>query len=205
MSHVTHINESCHTHQWVISHTSMSHLTHINESCHTHPRVMPHWGKSLISSEKYFDSESHKSKIPCTYEKRSCGTHRNESRDTYRVAMISRPLHIQVSFAKEPYQRDCILQKRPVILRSLQIVATPMHVTHGNKSTPPCEWVMSQISMSHVAHTNESYHIEANSWFRWGISMQSRNRAKYLAHIKKGVVAHTGMSRVTHRNESRDT
>jgi len=30
-----------------------------------------------------------------------------------------------VSFAKEPYKRDCILQKRPVILRSLRIVATP--------------------------------------------------------------------------------
>ena len=30
-----------------------------------------------------------------------------------------------VSFAKEPHKRDDILQKRPVILRSLQIVATP--------------------------------------------------------------------------------
>jgi len=31
----------------------------------------------------------------------------------------------QVSFAKEPYKRDDILQKRPIILRSLLIVATP--------------------------------------------------------------------------------
>jgi len=30
-----------------------------------------------------------------------------------------------VSFAKEPYKRDDILQKGPVILRSLPIVATP--------------------------------------------------------------------------------
>jgi len=30
-----------------------------------------------------------------------------------------------VSFAKEPYKRDDILQKIPVILRSLLIVATP--------------------------------------------------------------------------------
>jgi len=28
-------------------------------------------------------------------------------------------------FAKEPYKRDFILQKRPIILRSLLIVATP--------------------------------------------------------------------------------
>ena len=38
----------------------------------------------------------------------------------------------QVSFAKEPYKRDCILQKRPIILRSLQIVATPY------QKYPPC-------------------------------------------------------------------
>jgi len=34
-------------------------------------------------------------------------------------------LKSQVSFAKEPYKTDYILQKRPIILRSLQIEATP--------------------------------------------------------------------------------
>jgi len=34
-------------------------------------------------------------------------------------------IQLQVSFAKEPYKRDDILQKRPIILRSLLIVATP--------------------------------------------------------------------------------
>jgi len=34
-------------------------------------------------------------------------------------------LKLKVSFAKEPYKREDILQKRPVILRSLLIVATP--------------------------------------------------------------------------------
>jgi len=33
-------------------------------------------------------------------------------------------LKLYVSFAKEPYKRDFVLQKRPVILRSLPIVAT---------------------------------------------------------------------------------
>ena len=33
-------------------------------------------------------------------------------------------LKLKVSVAKEPYKRDCILQKRPMILRSLPIVAT---------------------------------------------------------------------------------
>jgi len=34
-------------------------------------------------------------------------------------------LKVQVSFAKEPYKRAYILQKRPKFLRSLLIVATP--------------------------------------------------------------------------------
>jgi len=36
-------------------------------------------------------------------------------------------LKLHVSFAKEPYKRDDILQKTPIILRSLQVVATPPH------------------------------------------------------------------------------
>ena len=33
-------------------------------------------------------------------------------------------LKLQVSFAKESYKRNCILHKRPMILRSLPMVAT---------------------------------------------------------------------------------
>ena len=38
---------------------------------------------------------------------------------------------LQVSFAEEPYKRDDILQKKPMILRSVLIVATPYHVTES--------------------------------------------------------------------------
>jgi len=44
---------------------------------------------------------------------------------TYGVAMISRLLKIIGVFCKKAYIRDDILQKRPEILRSLLIVATP--------------------------------------------------------------------------------
>jgi len=44
-------------------------------------------------------------------------------------------LKLQVSFAKEPYKRDDILQKRPLILRSLLIVAIPCDIL-----TPYWEW-----------------------------------------------------------------
>jgi len=67
---------------------------------------------------------------------------------TYGVATISRlPKNIglfckralwkrlysakETSFAKEPYERDYILQKRPMFLRSLLIIATPYHINEG--------------------------------------------------------------------------
>ena len=42
LSHVTRMNESCHTYEWVMSHIWMSHVTHMNESCHTYEWVMSH-------------------------------------------------------------------------------------------------------------------------------------------------------------------
>jgi len=43
----------------------------------------------------------------------------------YGAAAISRLLQIIGLFAKDPHKRDDILQKRPMILRSLLIVTTP--------------------------------------------------------------------------------
>ena len=38
-------------------------------------------------------------------------------------------IKLQVSFAKEPYKRDNILQKRHIIFSILLTVATPYHIT----------------------------------------------------------------------------
>jgi len=48
----------------------------------------------------------------------------DECINRYGVATIGRLLKI-ISVAKEPYKRDFILQKRPIVLRSLLMVATP--------------------------------------------------------------------------------
>ena len=39
-NHVIHINESCHTYEWVMAHIQMSHGTHMHESCHTYEQVL---------------------------------------------------------------------------------------------------------------------------------------------------------------------
>jgi len=46
-------------------------------------------------------------------------------------------IKLQVSFAKEPYKRDDILQKRPVILSILLTVATPYVVVHSKFCSEP--------------------------------------------------------------------
>jgi len=46
-------------------------------------------------------------------------------------------LEVQVFFAKESYKKDDILQKRPIILRSLLIVATPYSVLRFKKAEDP--------------------------------------------------------------------
>jgi len=38
----TGVNESCHTHEWVMSHRLKGRVTHITESRHTYMRVMSH-------------------------------------------------------------------------------------------------------------------------------------------------------------------
>jgi len=109
MSHVTHMNESCHTYAWVMSHICMSHIALMNESRHTYKPVMLHYSWVMVYTLHF------------SY---TVGTHRGWLR---WVASLKS----QVSFAKEPYKRDDILQKRPILWSSLLIVATPWDIiTH---------------------------------------------------------------------------
>jgi len=49
MRHVTRMNESCHTYEWVMSHIWMSRVTHVNASCHTYEWVMSHIWMSHVT------------------------------------------------------------------------------------------------------------------------------------------------------------
>jgi len=42
MSHVTHMNDSCHTYEWIMTNIWMRHVSNLNESCHTYEWVMSH-------------------------------------------------------------------------------------------------------------------------------------------------------------------
>jgi len=134
-----HMFESCHTYEWVMPHIWTSHVTHMNESCHTCEWVMSHmWMRHI--------------------------THGNVSNTHMGWLWLVGSLTLLVSFAKVPYKRDDILQKRPIILRSLLILATPyeyrrrLFPQHTHDGPFVCLWHMCHIWMSHVTHMNESCH-----------------------------------------------
>ena len=62
---------------------------------------------------------------------------------------------LYVSFAKEPYERDDILQKRPIILRSLLIVASPYQTV--------CVWTH---TYTHTHTHTYTHQIACSLWTR---------------------------------------
>ena len=132
--YIPHIDESCPS---VMSQTSCHthHVTHT--SCHTHrPWAMSHvtQTKLLILHSLWASHEPHTcilvSHVTHEYVMSHTRAQRYESCHTHKDPNMGRlqlvgSLKSYFSFAKEPYKRDNTLHKRPVILRSLLIVATP--------------------------------------------------------------------------------
>jgi len=106
-------------------------------------------------------------------------------------------LKLYVSFAKEPYKRDYILQKKLIILRSLLIIATP----YWDMSVI-CREVLRQLShmwMSHVARVNESSLYE---WVTSHVWMSHASSVNESCLTCEWVMSHMWMSHVSHVNES---
>ena len=106
-------------------------------------------------------------------------------------------LKLYVSFAKEPHKSDDILQKRPIIVRSLLIVATPSSdVWHDVLPCAECvkiDWKtqiflffvqpicrvcqkwMHDTHLHESRHMNESFHMNASRPMnaeRWGAGVE---------------------------------
>jgi len=146
---VTHMNESCHTHEWVLSnvwmsHIWMSHVTHMNECCQTYDQGMSHVWMSHVTHmhESYHTYEwvtSHMwimTSLTCMAWSVHVTSHVTHMNDVHRHVTHINNIHMgwlrlvgslkwQVSFAEYCLFYRALLQKRPIILRSLLIVATP--------------------------------------------------------------------------------
>jgi len=67
---------------------------------------------------------------------------------------------LYVSFAKEPYKTDYILQKRPVILRSLLIVATPYYICYTHNTTHVIHTLLHMLySQYYICYTHTIIYV----------------------------------------------
>ena len=91
MSHVTHMNDSCRTYEWVMSRISMNHVAHMNESCHTYEWVVSHIWLSHVTYMSGICDVPHTYRNTCRFR-----LVRSSSR---RVAVsISAPYSIGIRF-----------------------------------------------------------------------------------------------------------
>ena len=101
-SHVTRMNESCHTQEWVMSHAWMSNATCMNESCHTHWWVMSHAGQqsclpqegamshTRISHVARMNDSCHTQEVCISYARMSHVTRKNKSCHAVRMSHVTR-------------------------------------------------------------------------------------------------------------------
>ena len=155
--HVTHMSESCHTYEWVMSHIWMSHVTHMSESCHTYEWVTSHIWMSYITMWLVHVNEScrthefvmsrlaHSNESYHSYESLRHSTHMNESYHTYEwVIFLIWTSHM--THMNELYHH---------ITRSYEWVMSHIwmrHVIFGHTY----EWVMSHMWVRHVTRLSES-------------------------------------------------
>jgi len=118
------IRRSYVTYEWVMSHMNesrqiwISHVTGREDSCARQQCLLPsHIWICHVTCRWVISHMNELYHIWMSHITNECVTsYMNESRHS---------LKSQVSFAKEPYEIDDILQKRPIILRSLLITANP--------------------------------------------------------------------------------
>jgi len=127
-SQITREDTHTHTH---------SHTTHTPLRAHTYIYRSIEWIEQSINTHQHTRTHAH-----TTHTTHTIYLHRSNNNCTYdshsffinlKFRMISQFGNInRDSFAKETYKTDDILQKRPIILRSPLIVATPYQFAISN-------------------------------------------------------------------------
>jgi len=136
MSHVTHMNQSCHTYDWVMSHIRKSHVTHMNQSCHTYDWVTSHICLSHVSRIKSCETQVSESFHTC-----ECNT-------LYPILSMWMP---------------------DIVYDSQWVIPRMSHATHMS------QWVIPHmerlICVNESCHTYESFqsmsHSTTNGYYMW--------------------------------------
>jgi len=167
MSHVTHMNESCHTYEWVISHTWMSHVTHMNKSCHTYKWVMSHiW----ISHVTHMNQSRHTYEWVISHIRMSNVAHLM-SHVTHAMSHVIHDEQIACPFYRARWGARACIRISPATeschTYDTRITRMPSHVT----------------CLTGVWGAPESWHlIPASHWDRW------RHRRRGTARLLRGTM-----------------
>ena len=99
------MNESCHTYQWVMSHTWMSHVAHMNESCHTNGSVTSH-GNTLQYTATHCNTLQH----TATHYNEWVNSHMDHTKRAWAMSHTDESCHILVQkwYEESAYARICI-------------------------------------------------------------------------------------------------
>jgi len=144
-TYLSHMNDSCLTREWLISHIWMRRVTHMDASCDTYGCVVSHiWLHTRTA-------------VNCAVV---CVIHVNDTGLTYGVASISRLLKIIGIFCKRALHKRLYSAKETVAC-----------VIHMNDSCLTYKWFMSHtcvsltykrftshVCVSHIPHMNASCH-----------------------------------------------
>jgi len=164
MSHVSRLNTSCDAYEWV--------MPNLNESCHTNERFMSHTSRAaeltqvpvVESCHTYEDSchtydwvMSHIWMSHVTRVNGACHTHLE-----LRTSWISHVTNMTESCHTYEWVTLHVWMSHVTHIQSCRTHASPsrwvlsyiwrIHVTHMNESGHTYAWVMSHVWMSHVTH-----------------------------------------------------
>jgi len=125
MRHVTRMNESCRTYEWDMSHIWTSHVAHMNESCHTYERVMSHIRMSHVTHMN--ESSWHTYMNDDVIQKRH---NERQIRQKWRIYMKRGPYrHIWMKKDLYSFPRCDVIPKRDTSL--ITSLLTKFHVSFG--------------------------------------------------------------------------
>jgi len=209
--HITHINESCHSNDWVMSHVQMSHVTHMIESCPTYEWVMSLVWLSHVPRTNE-SCHTHESATSLTCSNTACGkwvtshiwTRTNESRPTYEyVTSHMRMSHdICMSESRHTYEWVASLTSCNTASRKWVTSHTwTRDVTNMHESRHMYECAMSNMfDMAHSYMWRESSHVWHGVYVIRHTRHVTRDSENESRHTHEHVTSEICMSHVTCMN-----
>jgi len=212
MSHVTHINESCHTYKWVVSHLQFNRVTHMNELfhiciinvsrvyalCSTHEwDIVLRPRETCVSDREIIMMISLGRK---TMSLRDTHTHTHTRTHTHTC------LYVCMRYAAH-MQRIWIgnVTHMSESCHTYEWVMSHVWMSRVSRAYAPChtyEWVMSLVWMSHVSRMRHGTHMSdschACEWFMTLVWMRHVSRVYVLTYTH----THMLMRNFTWNNDS---